>query len=244
MNIVGYGTDATTKLDYWVVRNSWGTSWGQVGYVLVQRGVNMCNIEKYARYLVSTWQSATTSVSASGGVVRFDDNCSFFSGSVSGYGSASKDACWTTCLNDDTCAYFWFYSDGCFMKTAADTSTTGVAGISLQSSGTCGFITGRSNQFLPTGTAAARAWQQARGGLIRYDVSCDFSALGTLINSQTATTNLSCFNLCLNNANCSHFVYNTATQTCSLRSIPAGGSAASGTTVCGYVAGRSNQPLA
>jgi len=36
--IVGYGVDGTTP--YWIVRNSWGQSWGENGYIRVQRGVN------------------------------------------------------------------------------------------------------------------------------------------------------------------------------------------------------------
>ena len=40
---VGYGTD-DSGMDYWVVKNSWGTSWGDKGFFKIERGVNMCGI--------------------------------------------------------------------------------------------------------------------------------------------------------------------------------------------------------
>jgi xylem cysteine proteinase len=37
--VVGYGTDYTTQpLDYWKVKNSWGPTWGEQGYIRLGRG--------------------------------------------------------------------------------------------------------------------------------------------------------------------------------------------------------------
>ncbi|CAL5992858.1 Cathepsin_B [Hexamita inflata] len=43
VTFVGYGEENGVK--YWVVRNSWGTSWGEKGYFRMIRGINDCSIE-------------------------------------------------------------------------------------------------------------------------------------------------------------------------------------------------------
>jgi hypothetical protein len=44
--IVGWGTDADSGLDYWLVKNSWGPEWGEGGYFRVRRGTNESGIEE------------------------------------------------------------------------------------------------------------------------------------------------------------------------------------------------------
>lgn len=48
--VVGYGYDSVAQKNFWIVRNSWGSSWGEQGYIrmfrdpAVTNGAGQCGI--------------------------------------------------------------------------------------------------------------------------------------------------------------------------------------------------------
>jgi len=49
---VGYGEDASGANPFWKVKNSWGTSWGEAGYIRMCRGSNKCGLSNEPSYPV------------------------------------------------------------------------------------------------------------------------------------------------------------------------------------------------
>jgi len=51
MVIVGYGYDNVLRTSYWIIKNSWGTKWGENGYLrLAKDSGNMCGVASMAYY--------------------------------------------------------------------------------------------------------------------------------------------------------------------------------------------------
>ncbi len=52
VNLIGYGSE--NGKDFWLVRNSWGTSWGEKGYMRIARssqdGPGVCGLLKMSSY--------------------------------------------------------------------------------------------------------------------------------------------------------------------------------------------------
>jgi C1A family cysteine protease len=51
VQIVGWAT-SSNGVDYWIVRNSWGTSWGISGYIYIERNKDLCGVAEEATYVV------------------------------------------------------------------------------------------------------------------------------------------------------------------------------------------------
>jgi len=47
--IIGWGKSSSTN--YWIIRNSWGSSWGEKGYVRIVLGKNACGVENMPEYI-------------------------------------------------------------------------------------------------------------------------------------------------------------------------------------------------
>jgi len=47
---IGYGVDSATGASYFLLKNQWGTGWGEAGYMRIKRGSNQCGLATGAMY--------------------------------------------------------------------------------------------------------------------------------------------------------------------------------------------------
>ena len=52
VSVVGWGYDKITQKQYWIVRNSWGSYWGEMGFLRLVLGENQLGIEKSCAWAI------------------------------------------------------------------------------------------------------------------------------------------------------------------------------------------------
>jgi len=70
--VVAVGFGHQDGMDYWIVKNSWGTAWGDNGFFKIQRGVNMCGVSNCNSYPQDVFDAnATTTLPVTPFEVQF-----------------------------------------------------------------------------------------------------------------------------------------------------------------------------
>jgi hypothetical protein len=89
--IVGYGKETSntgTVMSYWIVKNSWGSWWGDNGFFKMARGKNLCKIANDATYPV-----LKTNPPKCLAAIALPNSCKWFADLVDSTGNYIKSLC-------------------------------------------------------------------------------------------------------------------------------------------------------
>lgn len=199
--IVGYGR--ANGLDYWIVRNSWGSGWGQRGYILFQKGVNLCSIEDDAAALTVSNLGAFSWITSTNKNYTWAPNCAYTGGTFQWLSLTSTEACGTACASNSKCTHFIYHSslqicDLLALGTNPNPVTDGIR--------SCGRSNYGKNAIMFKDDVS---YQFVTGNRCNYPLN-DISVL--TLNSVTE-----CGNACNGSPKCNHFIYNPSLKLCNLK---------------------------
>lgn len=86
ISLVGWGNDPT-KGDYWILRNSWGTSWGESGYMRI--AVTSARVGCSVCYMVYENDNTTTPTVATNSVTNIGNTSATCGGNITSNGGAT-----------------------------------------------------------------------------------------------------------------------------------------------------------
>lgn len=208
--IVGYGT-STDGTDYWLIRNSWDTWWGDSGYAMVKRGVNFCGIESNMATTTASTGDPVQKVnwnSGPGGFYNYS-NCGYVTGnliSTSTLSPLTLDDCGNRCVATSTCNYFTFSQSTCTFLTFSSSSFKPIS--YPDSSLTCGSVINRW----------AINWTTE--GQLQFSSNCEFQEIGSYsyYTFSGAMSLSDCKNYCLTTypSYCNHFTL-SSTGVCTMK---------------------------